>query len=201
MAAATGGWRERRACSRGCGVCGARLAHPRPGAVHRRRVGARAPGAAALAIARRFGDRDLEFSALALLGRGVRGLRAGRRGDDAARRGDGRGPGGEVVGIAAIGEIYCRLLSACEHAADVRRAEQWMAAATASSPGAIRAADLPVPLRGDPDRGRPLGGGRGRSCSPRSGRSSAATVLRACFRWSGSRTCASGRDGSKRPSA
>ena len=35
--------------------------------------------------------------------------------------------GGEVVGHGAVGEIYCRLLSACERAADVRRAEQWMA--------------------------------------------------------------------------
>jgi len=35
---------------------------------------------------------------------------------------------GQVVGHGPIGEIYCRLLSACEHAADVRRAEQWMSA-------------------------------------------------------------------------
>ena len=37
--------------------------------------------------------------------------------------------GGEVTAVGAIGDIYCRLMSACEHAADVRRAEQWMAAA------------------------------------------------------------------------
>lgn len=35
--------------------------------------------------------------------------------------------GGEVAGHGAVGEICRRLLSACEHAADVRRAEQWMA--------------------------------------------------------------------------
>ena len=37
---------------------------------------------------------------------------------------------GEVVGVGPAGEIYCRLLSACERATDVRRAEQWLAAAT-----------------------------------------------------------------------
>jgi DNA-binding CsgD family transcriptional regulator len=34
-----------------------------------------------------------------------------------------------VADAAAIADIYCRLLSACEHAADVRRAEEWIAAA------------------------------------------------------------------------
>ena len=33
---------------------------------------------------------------------------------------------GEVSGHGAIGEIYCRLLGACEHAGDVRRAAEWM---------------------------------------------------------------------------
>jgi DNA-binding NarL/FixJ family response regulator len=37
--------------------------------------------------------------------------------------------GGEVVHHGAVGEICCRLLSACEHATDVRRAEEWMALA------------------------------------------------------------------------
>jgi hypothetical protein len=32
--------------------------------------------------------------------------------------------GCEVSGTAAVGEIYCRMLGACEHAADVVRAEQ-----------------------------------------------------------------------------
>jgi DNA-binding CsgD family transcriptional regulator len=35
--------------------------------------------------------------------------------------------GGEVASHGAVGEIYCRLLSACEAATDVRRAEEWMA--------------------------------------------------------------------------
>jgi DNA-binding CsgD family transcriptional regulator len=37
--------------------------------------------------------------------------------------------GGEVVGVGTIGDIYCRPLSACELATDVRRAEQWIGAA------------------------------------------------------------------------
>jgi DNA-binding CsgD family transcriptional regulator len=37
-----------------------------------------------------------------------------------------------VAGAGTIGEIYCRLFSACERAADVRRAEQWLAAASHS---------------------------------------------------------------------
>jgi DNA-binding CsgD family transcriptional regulator len=83
----------------------------------------------ALRIARRLGDRELEFSALALLGHSY--VASGRVDegmtllDEALAAVTGR----EVVGIASIGEIYCRLLSACEHASDVRRAEQWLVAA------------------------------------------------------------------------
>ena len=36
---------------------------------------------------------------------------------------------GEVVGVVPVGDIYCRLLSACETARDVARAEEWMAVA------------------------------------------------------------------------
>jgi DNA-binding CsgD family transcriptional regulator len=81
---------------------------------------------AALAIARRFGDRDLEFEALALLGEACVAsgrVAAGMTLHDAAMAAVS---GGEVIGHGAVGEIYCRLLNACEHAADVRRAEQWM---------------------------------------------------------------------------
>jgi DNA-binding CsgD family transcriptional regulator len=82
---------------------------------------------AALAIARRFGDGDLEFDALALLGearvhsgRIAEGMRLIDQAMSAVSA-------GAVVGIVAIGDIYCRLLSACERTTDVRRAEQWMA--------------------------------------------------------------------------
>jgi DNA-binding CsgD family transcriptional regulator len=81
---------------------------------------------AALANARRFGDGDLEFEALALLGDAY--VASGRVDEgmtllDAAMAAVS---GGEVVAHGAVGEIYCRMLSACEHAGDVRRAEQWM---------------------------------------------------------------------------
>jgi DNA-binding NarL/FixJ family response regulator/tetratricopeptide (TPR) repeat protein len=82
---------------------------------------------AALAIARRFGDADLEFDALALLGEArvqsghiVEGMRLIDQAMAAVSA-------GAVVGVVAIGDIYCRLLSACERTTDVRRAEQWMA--------------------------------------------------------------------------
>ncbi len=82
--------------------------------------------ASALAIARRFGDTDLEFDALALLGetyvasgRVAEGMRFLDQAMAAVAS-------GEVAGHGAVGEIYCRLLSACEHAIDLRRAEEWM---------------------------------------------------------------------------
>lgn len=78
--------------------------------------------AAALAIARRFGDADLEFDALALLGEAY--VASGRvaEGMTLLDQAMAAVSGGEVVAHGAVGEIYCRLLSACEHAADVRRA-------------------------------------------------------------------------------
>ena len=81
---------------------------------------------AALAIARRFGDADLEFSALALLGEAY--VASGRVAEGMTLLDEtmAAASGGEVSGVGSIGVIYCRLLSACEHAADVRRAEQWL---------------------------------------------------------------------------
>jgi DNA-binding NarL/FixJ family response regulator len=84
---------------------------------------------AALAIARRFGDRDLEFSAQALLGHAY--VVAGRVAEGMALIDEAMAAvaGGEVSSVESIGEIYCRLLGACERATDVRRAEEWIAAA------------------------------------------------------------------------
>src|SRR5215212_2861699 len=83
----------------------------------------------ALAIARRFGDADLEYDAMALLGetyvasgRIAEGMRLL---DEAMTAVSSR----EVRGIVAVGDIVCRLLSACESALDVSRAEQWMSVA------------------------------------------------------------------------
>jgi DNA-binding NarL/FixJ family response regulator/tetratricopeptide (TPR) repeat protein len=80
----------------------------------------------ALATARRFGDADLEFGALALLGECF--VYSGRTADGMALIDEAMAAvsSGEVRGVMAVGDIYCRLLSACERTADVRRAEQWM---------------------------------------------------------------------------
>jgi DNA-binding NarL/FixJ family response regulator len=82
--------------------------------------------AAALVIARRFGDADLEFDALALLGETY--VASGRvpEGMKLLDEAMAAVTGGEVAAHGAIGEICCRLLSACEYATDVRRAEEWM---------------------------------------------------------------------------
>ncbi len=87
---------------------------------------------AALSIARRFGDRDLEFSAMALLGDAYVG--GGRVAEGMALLDETMAAvsGGEVKNVGAIGEIFCRLLRACERAADVPRAEQWLALARRS---------------------------------------------------------------------
>jgi DNA-binding CsgD family transcriptional regulator len=84
----------------------------------------------ALTIARSFDDRDLEFSAKALLGEAY--VASGRAAEGMTLLDETMAAvsAGDVTGIAQIGEIYCRLLSACERANDVRRAEQWLAAAS-----------------------------------------------------------------------
>ena len=88
---------------------------------------------AALSIARRFADRDLEFSALALLGDAY--VAGGRVPEGMTLLDETMAAiaGGEVTDIPAMSEIYRRLLSACERAGDVRRAEQWLAAAHRSA--------------------------------------------------------------------
>ena len=84
---------------------------------------------AALSIARRFGDRDLEFSAQALLGHAH--VVSGRVDEGMSLIDEAMAAvsAGEVAGVDSVGEILCRLLGACERATDVRRAEQWMSAA------------------------------------------------------------------------
>ncbi len=84
---------------------------------------------AAIAIARRLEDRDLEFSAQALLGHAY--VVSGRIAEGMSLIDEAMAAvaGGEVSDVASIGEIYCRLLGACERSTDVNRAEEWIAAA------------------------------------------------------------------------
>jgi DNA-binding CsgD family transcriptional regulator len=85
--------------------------------------------AAALDIARRHGDADLEFDALAYAG--VALVERGRFGEGMRHLDEAAAAarGGEVASPTAVGEIYCKMLLACEMALDVRRAEQWTAVA------------------------------------------------------------------------
>ncbi|TDD30336.1 LuxR family transcriptional regulator [Kribbella turkmenica] len=76
-------------------------------------------------LAQRFGDNDLRFDALAFAGlalveegRVSEGMRQLDEAAAAAR-------GGEVTSPVVAGEIYCKLLVACESTLDVRRAEDW----------------------------------------------------------------------------
>lgn len=79
----------------------------------------------AAAVAERFGDGDLAFDALAY--DGLAHVEAGdvdggmRRLDEAAAA----SRGGEVHSRVAVGEIYCKMLVACELTLDVHRARQW----------------------------------------------------------------------------
>ncbi len=78
----------------------------------------------ALAVANEFGDIDLEAQALADWGLGL--VTAGRIGEgfdllDASRASVSAG----TVSHVASGLCYCSMLSACDRAGDVRRAEQW----------------------------------------------------------------------------
>ncbi len=84
---------------------------------------------AALAIARRFGDVDLEYDALSLLGESH--VAAGRvsEGMRLLDQAMTAVSAGEVVGVVPVSDIYCRLLGACEIARDVARAEEWLAVA------------------------------------------------------------------------
>lgn len=79
----------------------------------------------AIRLSQRFGDDDLGFDALAYSGLALveegRVTEGMRRLDEAAAA----ARGGEVTSPAVAGEIYCKLLVACESALDIRRAEEW----------------------------------------------------------------------------
>lgn len=83
----------------------------------------------ALATARRFGDADLEFDALAHAGALM--VEQGRiaEGMDLLDEAAAATRGGEVSSATTAGEIYCKMLLACEMALDVRRAQEWTSVA------------------------------------------------------------------------
>jgi DNA-binding CsgD family transcriptional regulator len=72
-----------------------------------------------------FGDDDLYFDALAY--RGLTMVEAGRVTDGMRRLDEAAAAayGGEVGSQVVAGEIYCKLMVACETVLDVPRAEQW----------------------------------------------------------------------------
>jgi DNA-binding NarL/FixJ family response regulator len=81
---------------------------------------------AALDVARRFGDTDLEFDALAYLGASlVHGDRI-EEGMVLLDEALAAVAGHEVDDIVVFEDIFCQLFSACEHAQDVTRADQWI---------------------------------------------------------------------------
>lgn len=80
----------------------------------------------AVAVARNAGDRDLEFSALAFLGAS---LVHGDHHEEGMLLLDevlAAAVGDEVDDVAVLEDMFCQLFSACEHAHDVARADQWI---------------------------------------------------------------------------
>ena len=92
---------------------------------------------AAIAIARRYGEQGPRVRCNGAPRRGVR--RSGRVTEGMTLLDEAMAAvaSGEVVGVGPAGEIYCRLLSACERATDVRRAEQWLVPRLDSRPGRL----------------------------------------------------------------
>jgi DNA-binding CsgD family transcriptional regulator len=82
---------------------------------------------AAAAIARRYGDSDLEFNALSLLGESYVGAGRVAEGMSLLDQAMAALSAGEIAERGCASEIYCRMLSACELVEDVSRAEAWIA--------------------------------------------------------------------------
>jgi DNA-binding NarL/FixJ family response regulator len=80
----------------------------------------------ALAAARAAGDTDLEFAALAYLGANL--VHADRCDDGMMLLDEALAAvaGKDVEDFCVLEEIFCQLFSACEHAHDVSRADQWI---------------------------------------------------------------------------
>ena len=80
----------------------------------------------ALAVGRRVGDSDLEVVALGYLGASV--VHDDRTDEGMALLDEALAAvtGGEVDDFAILEEVFCQLFSACEHASDIARADQWI---------------------------------------------------------------------------
>ena len=80
----------------------------------------------ALAVGREAGDTNLTFATLSYLGASL--VHGDRTEEGMALLDEALAAvaGGEVVDFIIVEEIFCQLFSACEHAQDVRRAEQWI---------------------------------------------------------------------------
>ena len=89
----------------------------------------------ALELAREFGDAELEV--LALADRGYALVVQGRVTEGFAALDEAMAAlsAGEVLNPSVVGKSYCALLSACERAGDVARAEEWIRVVTESLTG------------------------------------------------------------------
>ena len=80
----------------------------------------------ALELARLFGDNDLEFVALAYLGASLVHVDRTEEGMVLLDEALAAVAGSDVDDFCVLQEIFCQLFSACEHAHDVSRADQWI---------------------------------------------------------------------------
>lgn len=79
----------------------------------------------ALALAAEFGDTDLEVRALADSGLGLVTSGRVREGFDRLDEALAIIAAGEVQSVGVVGKSFCSMLSSCDRAGDVRRAEEW----------------------------------------------------------------------------
>ena len=80
----------------------------------------------ALEVARRFGDLPLEVVTLAYLGASLVHVDRTEEGMVLLDEALAAVAGNEVDDFTVLEEVFCQLFSACEHANDVTRADQWM---------------------------------------------------------------------------
>ena len=143
-----GGWRSTSRCSRATGPARRQLFRE------------------ALAVARSFGDTDLEFVTLAYLGASL--VHADRTEEGMLLLDEALAAvaGSEVDDFMVLEEIFCQLFSACEHAHDVARADQWIRDRRGDRRSPTASGDLrvlPHALRRRADRRRTLARGRRRA--------------------------------------